>query len=126
MSIERILFATDFSDTVDQAERYATDLASCTGARITVMHAVEPIAGDDPDDAISGFITKLVDESESRAAQVAARFRENGVEADTRVVIERSWKAVVDLAEEERFDLIILGNHTVADGTGARSAMRCM
>jgi len=112
MSIERILFATDFTNAVTAAETYTINLAKSCGARVTIMHAVEPIAGEDPGEAIGGFIQKLVAESERRATEVSARFNSAGVEASTRVVIERSWKAIVDLASDEKFDLIVVGNHT--------------
>lgn len=41
MSGKKILFVTDYSDTSDHALRYATWLASCTQAKLFIVHVSE-------------------------------------------------------------------------------------
>ena len=42
--IQKILFATDFSDPSENARKYACELANRTGAELHLLHVVVPLA----------------------------------------------------------------------------------
>ncbi len=110
-----ILCPTDFSDLATTAVIYGRDVAACFGARLLVMYAdpflpppyftVEQL----PD------ITKALDRSRQVARDHLQRYvREHigeTVEVETRVVEDHAVSAIVQTAEREPVDLIVMGTH---------------
>jgi nucleotide-binding universal stress UspA family protein len=118
--IERILFATDFSRISDRAESYVTQIAAGTGARVLVLHAIEPIGGHDEDDEPEletvAYMAKLEARATEKAAEVVERLRAAGVDGEFAVRVDKRWKAVTDVADAEPIDLIVVGSHRVREG----------
>jgi nucleotide-binding universal stress UspA family protein len=118
-----IVVGTDGSDTAKTAVRYAIDLARELGARLQIVSAFEPVpeqrlrnrrleAPEDLQWAVSPrdeVITLLREALEdARLAGVEAEvFSRQGDAAD----------AIIDVAEEQRCDLIVVGNRGM---TGAK------
>jgi nucleotide-binding universal stress UspA family protein len=119
-----IVAGTDGSDTARTAVRYAIDLARELGARLQIVSAYEPVAGsrlraeklgapEDMEWAINARedVVALLDEvrAEAEAAGVTQveTFERQGEAAD----------AIIDVAEEQRADLIVVGNKGM---TGAK------
>jgi nucleotide-binding universal stress UspA family protein len=118
--IERILFATDFSPISDRAERYVTEIAASIGAKVLILHAIEPIAGGDAeadasDAPFRGFLANLQEKARERAEGLMKRLTEAGVESQLHVVVDKRWRAVIDAAEAEDVDLIVLGSHAIRE-----------
>lgn len=112
--IKTILLAIDFSNITERAERYAMDIAKSVGAKVTLIHAIEPI--DEANDAVQGFLESRRETAAKRAEEVAERFRQAGVDCDIKVDIGKRWKAVVDASSDGKYDLVILGSHKIHDG----------
>lgn len=90
--VERILVATDRSDTAERAVAWASAMARRYGAELIVLHVVVPDAA---------------------AAQVERRAETDGAgdRTRTKVVVHPSpAKAILETAEEEAVDVIVVGN----------------
>ena len=118
-----IVVGTDGSDTAKKAVTEAIDLAKSVGAAVSVVSAYEPVpqarlreeAHQTPDD-LQWMINPREDvDATLRGAAEAAR--EGGVEAETYARPGDPADAILDVAEEQGADLIVVGNKGM---TGAR------
>jgi nucleotide-binding universal stress UspA family protein len=119
-----ILVGTDGSETAHTAVRRAIDLAASLGARLQIVSAYEPVSDQrlrgeevnvpadlqwmiNPHDDVIALLKKA--EAQARDAGVATveTFARQGDAAD----------AIVDVAEEQHSDLIVVGNKGM---TGAK------
>jgi nucleotide-binding universal stress UspA family protein len=118
-----IVVGTDGSDTATQAVRQAVDLAKSVGAKLELVSAYEPVpsqrlqeerrqAPEDMQWAISP--REDVDATLEAAASVA---REAGVEVAVFARQGDPADAIIDVAEEQGADLVIVGNKGM---TGAK------
>jgi nucleotide-binding universal stress UspA family protein len=118
-----IVVGTDGSDTATQAVRQAVDLAGAVGAKVELVSAYAPVsekrlseerrqAPEDLQWAINP--REDVDVTLEAAAAVA---REAGVEVDLYARQGDPADAILDVAEEQEADLIIVGNKGM---TGAK------
>ena len=118
-----IVVGTDGSDTATQAVRQAVDLARAVGAVVELVSAYEPVPAqrlqeerrDAPEDlqwAISP--REEVDATLEAAAAVA---REAGVTVTAYPRQGDPADAILDVAEEQEADLIVVGNRGM---TGAK------
>jgi nucleotide-binding universal stress UspA family protein len=118
-----IVVGTDGSDTAGQAVRQAIDLARAVGAKLELVSAYEPVAKqrlqeerrDAPEDlqwAISP--REDVDATLDAAATLA---QEAGVSAHVTARQGDPADAILDVAEEQDADLIVVGNKGM---TGAK------
>jgi nucleotide-binding universal stress UspA family protein len=119
-----IVVGTDGSDTAKTAVRYAIDLARELGARLQIVSAYEPVADQRPrgeqvevPDDLQWMVNPREDvlavlsvaraEAQSVGVQEVETFACQGDAAD----------AILDVAEEQRSDLIVVGNRGM---TGAK------
>jgi nucleotide-binding universal stress UspA family protein len=118
-----IVVGTDGSDTAGQAVRQAVGLAGAVGAKVGVVSAYEPVPAarlreerrEAPEDMQWAINPREdVDATLEAAASVA---REAGVEVDTYPRQGDPADAILDVAEEQDADLIVVGNKGM---TGAR------
>jgi nucleotide-binding universal stress UspA family protein len=118
-----IVVGTDGSDTASQAVRQAVDLARAVGAKVEFVSAYEPVpvqrlaqerreAPEDLQWAISP--REDVDATLEAAASIA---REVGVPAELYARQGDPADAILDVAEEQESDLIVVGNKGM---TGAK------
>jgi nucleotide-binding universal stress UspA family protein len=118
-----IVVGTDGSDTATEAVRQATDLAQRLGGRLLIVCAYEPIsderlretAEEVPRD-LQWMITPREDVDATLAA-AAALAQERGVAVQTFARQGDPADAILDVAEEQRADLIVVGNKGM---TGAK------
>ena len=120
---KRIVIGTDGSETASEAVRQATELAKMSGARLDIVSAYEPITR-----------TRLQEEQRQAPGDVqyeispredvnltldsaAGTARNEGLEAQTHAMEGDPADAILDVAEEIKADLIIVGNKGM---TGAR------
>jgi nucleotide-binding universal stress UspA family protein len=118
-----IVVGTDGSETATSAVRQAVDLAKEIGARVELVSAYEPVSDqrlreertEVPDD-LQWMVNPRedVDATLKDAAQVA---EEAGVQVETFARQGDPADAILDVAEEQKADLIIVGNKGM---TGAK------
>jgi nucleotide-binding universal stress UspA family protein len=118
-----IVVGTDGSDTAGKAVAQAAELAAAVGAALLVVSAFEPVSGarlreeaqEAPDDVLWMVNPREdVDATLEAAAEVAA---EHGAQTRTFARQGDPADAILDVAEEQAADLIVVGNKGM---TGAK------
>jgi nucleotide-binding universal stress UspA family protein len=89
---ERILVGTDGSKTAAKAVDRAVQVASTSGASLTILTAAKPDRG-----------TPVVEAE-------AARHADSGVRIDTKVVDDDPVAAIIETARDGAYDLVVMGN----------------
>jgi nucleotide-binding universal stress UspA family protein len=119
-----IVVGTDGSDTAKTAVRYAIDLARQLGARLQIVSAYEPVADQrlrneklevpkdlqwmvNPREDVLTMLESAKQEALDAGVGTVETFERQGDAAD----------AILDVAEEQRSDLIVVGNRGM---TGAK------
>jgi len=119
----RIVVGTDGSETAGEAVRQAISLAKLSGAKLSVVSAYSPGAsrpGDKEKSAAPSDVQYEIGPREdvNMVLDVAVSdARKEGVEAQTHAVDADPADAILNVAEETRADLIVVGNKGM---TGAR------
>ena len=118
-----IVVGTDGSETAGEAVRQATELAKAVGATIHLVSAFEPVGNQRlreerqqaPDD-LQWSINERED-VEATLKNAADQIKEAGVGVETYARQGDPADAILDVAEEQNSDLIIVGNKGM---TGAK------
>ena len=110
--IRKILVPVDFSEHSQKALRYALAFAAQFGAEVTLVHIVEQMVypGDwmYPPLAVTVFSTQKRGEMIQRLRALDAQ---SGVKTQHVVRVGRAWQEVVEIAREQKADMIILATH---------------
>jgi nucleotide-binding universal stress UspA family protein len=120
---DSMVVGTDGSETAREAVRQASDLAKRLGATIHLVSAYEPVPEgrlreerqEIPDD-LQWMVNPREDVS-ATLEQAGEAIRENGVEVETHAREGDPADAILDVAEEQGADLIVVGNKGM---TGAK------
>ena len=119
-----IVVGTDGSDTATTAVRYAIDLARELGARLQIVSAYEPVSDQrlrnelvevpkdlqwmvNPREDVLALLERAENDARIAGLEKVETFARQGDAAD----------AILDIAEEQRSDLIVVGNRGM---TGAK------
>jgi nucleotide-binding universal stress UspA family protein len=108
MNANKILVPTDFSQASEEALRWATSLARDTGAVLTIAHVEEPPM------AYAGELPLVPDEEtreELRRSLAGTLPGDATVSFEHKLLVGDPAAAIVDLAERENADLIVMGSH---------------
>src|SRR4051812_23239175 len=103
-SIGRVMVATDRSETADRAVRWATTMAATHQAELLLFQVLPAVAADE--------VSEL-DNTLGRADEELRRFAEElaGPRGQARVVVDADpAQAIIDAVEEERVDMVVVGN----------------
>jgi nucleotide-binding universal stress UspA family protein len=116
--IHTILFPTDFTETATQAGRYAEYLARMTGARVLVLHTIEPVLlpGTEDDRDLQDFSVELEKKAHDRTQKVVEVFLAAGIPAEGRVLVGHAFEMLEDLIQTEGVDLVVMGSHGLTEG----------
>jgi nucleotide-binding universal stress UspA family protein len=120
---QSMVVGTDGSETAIEAVRQATDLAKSLGATIHLVSAYEPVPEGRlreerqqvPDD-LQWMVNPREDVSDT-LERAGESIREQGVEIETHAREGDPADAILDVAEEQGADLIVVGNKGM---TGAK------
>jgi nucleotide-binding universal stress UspA family protein len=117
--IARILYATDLTKNSLYAFGYAVQIARQCGARITVLHVVEPVAG-----TLGHWVKERMEEEErAHSIEVIRGLLERFCEimdknrtcmefvSNILVRIGQPVEMILGISEEEGSDIIVLGTH---------------
>lgn len=105
--LKKILAPTDFSALSGEGVRYACQLAKDVGAQVIVMNV---IILDETNTTTKGEI----DEHKARLAEfITKAVAHHGADVNLRevVVVGQPYNAIVDCAEEEKVDLVVMSSH---------------
>ena len=109
MNMQKILFPTDFSHAGDAALQFATSLARDTGATLLIVHVEEPPAAYGGGELYYGVPEPAHDELRRMLHEVVPP--DPAVPCEHRLVTGDPASAIVNLAEMEGADLIVMGTH---------------
>lgn len=118
-----IVVGTDGSQTATEAVRQAVELANSVGARVEIVSAYEPVSGERlreegeqaPEDV--QWMINHREEVEATLAEAAKVAERAGVACTTYARQGDPADAILDVAEEQDVDLIVVGNKGM---TGAK------
>jgi nucleotide-binding universal stress UspA family protein len=112
MQFRHILAPTDFSDYSKQAVASALELAKKFGAKLSVLHVIElppyPVEGYVPPSLNATFLEDLERQASQELAQVAPEAESAGVEVVRQVAVGSPYQKIIDTAEAEQVDLIVM------------------
>ena len=108
MHIDKILCPIDFSDFNQAANEYACILAKSTGAEIIYLHASLPLATTY---GSYGYID--IDEEADRDQKQLEEFQPtlDGIKASHEIRFGTPAVMIIDFANENDVDLIVMGTH---------------
>src|SRR4051794_5563435 len=120
---DSIVVGTDGSDTAKEAVRQAAELAKTVDAKLHLVSAYEPVPEGRlrqerqqvPDDM--QWMVNPKEDVEATLKDAAGELEEQGVQVDTYAREGDPADAILDVAEEQNADLIVVGNKGM---TGAR------
>ncbi len=111
-----ILVASDFSDRSHPAEVHALALAEAFGASLLIVNAIEPIMGvDDGDvdaDEFDEFYERLQERADTEIERRLTEWEERNVIVKHHVQIGHRWQVILEQAEANDVDLVVLGRRT--------------
>jgi nucleotide-binding universal stress UspA family protein len=114
----KILLATDGTKFSEAATQTLASTISPKGAQVLVLAAVEPLLYSTPPQMAPGYAPELAAKREeqtkdakSSVAAAAKALQSAGFTVDTRIVEADPRSAILDVAEESKADLIVLGSH---------------
>jgi nucleotide-binding universal stress UspA family protein len=119
----RIVVGTDGSETAGEAVRQALDLAKLAGATLSIVSAYAPIperkVKDQQREAPADVQYELGPREDVNLILdgASAEARKDGIEVQTHPVEGDPAEAILNVAEETKADLIVVGNRGM---TGAR------
>jgi len=113
--IEKILVPTDYSETAGNALSEAIYMAKLNKAIIKLIHVVAPLYVATPNSLVSmqdNLYITIVNEASAELKKIAAKIEEtNAIGVEFEVKVGNVSDEVCDMAEKEKFDLIIMGTH---------------
>jgi nucleotide-binding universal stress UspA family protein len=112
--VKTIVLATDFSEQSRAAEQHAIELARRCEATLHIVHGIEPIMGVEDEDSseFDDFYQRLIDRAEAEMEKRIEAFDVHNLTVKQHIQIGPRWKIVLENAEEESADLIVLGRRS--------------
>jgi nucleotide-binding universal stress UspA family protein len=111
----KLLVAVDFSDPTDSILRVARRLAKSLGASVWVVHAAEPepdfVGYDTGPEVVRDQVAKELREEHRRLQEYTDQFRDAGLDAKAILVRGPTVAALLEMAEKQDSDLIVVGSH---------------
>jgi nucleotide-binding universal stress UspA family protein len=115
MNIQRILAPTDFSELSKQGLTSALELAEAFGAKLLLLHVVEPppypVEGIMPSHLGATLLDDLERQASNDLAQMLSETHGSIVDVTRREVVGIPYRKIVEVAEEEKSDLIVMTTH---------------
>lgn len=113
--MKQILAALDLSEVSDAVANRAASISRAFSARLVLLHVAAPdpdFVGFDvgPQSVRDARATELRDEHR-RFQQLAGEFCDAGVDAEARLVQGSTVDTILQQAERQKADLIVLGSH---------------
>jgi nucleotide-binding universal stress UspA family protein len=114
MDIRHILAPTDFSDYSKQALRDAFELAQTFGAKLSLLHVLEPslyLGEFTPPTMGEDLLGDLERQASAELARVLPEAQQATIEVTRSVVMGSPSQKIVETAETEHVDLILMATH---------------
>jgi nucleotide-binding universal stress UspA family protein len=113
VTFKRILCPTDFSVSARRALEFALDLARQADGRVTVLHAIEWLAEEEPRTRghfnVPEFRRYLEEDARTQLAELVAGEPTTWAEIESEIVFGRAYREILRAAETRQSDLIVMG-----------------
>jgi nucleotide-binding universal stress UspA family protein len=113
VTFERIICPVDFSPSALQAFGFALNLARQADGRVTLLHAIEWLAEDDPRTSaqfnVPEYRRNLLAEAHERVRELVVDESRTWVDIDDVIVFGRAHREILRAAEAKPADLIVMG-----------------
>lgn len=110
---KRILCAMDFSPASMQALGFALDLARQADGAVTVLHALEWLAEEEPRAQahfnVAEYRRHLLDDATARLEELVAGEPRSWCDIETLVTAGRGYREILRVADERTADLVVMG-----------------
>ena len=115
MEIHHILAPTDFSEYAQQAVTAAIELAQTFGAKLTVLHVVEPPSYLVDSHAFAHqaplLLKALEEQAQQELDQLLSSIPGAQLEITRRVLVGVPYQRIAERASAEQVDLIVMATH---------------
>ena len=118
MAVQRFLVPIDFSEDANQALDYAITLAGKLGARLTLLHVIQPLqlgggdrGGDMGMTLPFTYVQELEAEIQRSMESSLERVTAAGLEGDMVIVHGVPFHEIIETARTQQVDLIVMGTH---------------
>jgi nucleotide-binding universal stress UspA family protein len=113
-NIKNILFATDFSDSSEQAADYAVTLAQLTDAKLHVLHVINELDEHQrvmiPREAFL-VLEKEIEVQTVKQLEKFCKEQAKGLSTTTHAVVGAPFKVILEMGNTINADLIVMGTH---------------
>jgi len=114
MAAQRFLVPLDFSEYADQTLDYAITLAGQLGARVTLLHVIQPLPLGGVDMGVTlpfTYIQELEGEIQRSMESSLERVTAAGLEGEIVIVHGVPFHEIIETAKTQQVDLIVMGTH---------------
>ena len=112
MNIKKILYATDFSSDSDAALRYASTVAAAEGATLCIAHIDDDTPGLVFGHVGYGYVPEVDDIARQQYDKLLTIVpTTEGVKYEHQFLRGEAAESILQLAEKEQADLIVIGSH---------------
>jgi nucleotide-binding universal stress UspA family protein len=114
MDIRHILAPTDFSDYSKKVLSDALELARTFGAKLSLLHVVEPspyLGEFTPPTMGADLLSDLERQASDELARMLPEAQNAQIEVTRSVVIGSPFRKIIETAEAEHVDLIVMATH---------------
>ena len=109
---KHLLVPTDFGESADRALALAIDIASQSGAKITLFHVwILPSAYSAYGQGVYWPSDDIEREARTTLERALAKAKERYPKTESALVCGQAWRAILELATERDVDLIVMGTH---------------
>ncbi|HKK08193.1 MAG TPA: universal stress protein [Gemmatimonadota bacterium] len=106
---QRILVPVDLTEKNRHVVEWAAELARWSDGSVTLLHVIEPL--DLPFEELEDFYEELEAKAAASMEKMVETLRAAGVECRRQVVYGERAREIVEYAEENGSDLILLSSH---------------
>jgi nucleotide-binding universal stress UspA family protein len=118
-TIHSVLFATDLSDSASTALRYATGITLAFGAKLFLVHVLDPAVANSLMDSSSSGLRNLAENAKSELTRISkCLLAAQGVPSEVLVRHGNVRDMIFQIQQEYAADLIVLGSSGNKAGRG--------
>ncbi len=115
MKIKNILLPTDFTEGARAALPYAVDLAKAYGAKLYIVHVIYDVSAATglhvPHVSLDAMYEEMQKGAEKEIGKFGAEELSGLRDTETRILIGVPYEEILNFAQENGIDLIIMGTH---------------
>jgi nucleotide-binding universal stress UspA family protein len=109
---KHILVPTDFSEESQKALEIATRMVLDRDGRITLLHVIETIQGEDSGE-LAPFYSKLKKRAETKLKAMVEPYANSPFPIEREIVLGRRASEILHYSHENGVDLIVISSHRI-------------